>query len=458
MEIHAIRTEGLGDTSYVLSHDGVAVVVDPQRDIDRFETAVEATGADPRFVLETHVHNDYISGGRDLARRLGAELVFPSAAAPVFRHRPAFHYEDIEGGPLVVRPIHTPGHTPEHTSYLILVEGEPYAVFSGGSLLVGSAGRSDLLGLERADTLVRLQYASVRRLASLPDDVGLYPTHGSGSFCTASSAGGYTSTIGAEKRTNPVLSYPDEDSFAAAQLSGLVPYPAYYRHMGPSNLLGPPAATEFSVPTLSADAYSQIAGEVSVVDARPKTEFAAGHLPGSLGIELRDDFGVWVGWVLPFNAPLVLVLNPAQDVEEALRQLVRIGFDDVRGVVTDLPDWQRPLASFRSVGVEEFAQAAASGVQLLDVRAPNEWETGTLPGSVLAYTPDVVQATPEDLIREEPVWLVCESGYRATIAASALEQRGFDPVVLHGAGVPDVLRALKDLGLGVDNTSPAEIG
>ncbi|HIE21308.1 MAG TPA: MBL fold metallo-hydrolase [Acidimicrobiia bacterium] len=446
MKIHAIRTEGLGDTSYVLVHDGSALVVDPQRDIDRFEGLVNETGAEVRLVLETHLHNDYVSGGRDLARRLGAELVFPAAAAPVFRHRPAFHHEDIEAGSLVVRPLHTPGHTPEHTSYLVLVDGQPEAVFSGGSLLVGSAGRSDLLGRSRAESLARLQYTSVRRLAELPDDVGLYPTHGSGSFCTASGAGAHTSTIGAEKRTNPVLSYPDEDSFAAAQLSALVPYPAYYRYMGPANITGVAAVTDFSVPVVSEEDFIGLESEVRVVDARPKAEFAAGHLPGSVGAELRNDFGVWVGWVLPFNSPLVLVMNPDQDIEEALRQLARIGFDDVRGVITDLPDWQRDLTSYRTAGTEEFVQAVTSGAQVLDVRAPDEWELGTIDGAILAYVPDVVAATPEELDPSRPVWVACESGYRASIAASFLEQRGLEPVVLTGAGVPDLLRLPKVLG------------
>ena len=220
MQIHNVRTPGLGDNTYVLVHEGIGVVVDPQRDFDRFESILNETGAGLRFVLETHLHNDYISGGRDLARSAGGELVVPAGAAPVFRHRPAFHHEYLDGGPLVIRPIHTPGHTPEHTSYLVVIDEEPVALFSGGSLLVGSAGRPDLLGFDRADSLARLQYRSVNRLAELPESVGLYPTHGAGSFCTSSGAGALTSTIGQEKKTNPVLTYPDEDSFVAGQLSG----------------------------------------------------------------------------------------------------------------------------------------------------------------------------------------------------------------------------------------------
>ena len=269
MQIHPIRTPGLGDTTYVLVEDGQAIVVDPQRDIDRFEEVLNSTDADLRYVLETHLHNDYVSGGRDLARKVGGELVLPSGAAPVFRHRPAFHNENLNGGHLTVRPIHTPGHTPEHMSYLVLIEDEPVAVFSGGSLLVGSAGRSDLLGDERADTLSRLQHGSVNRLAALPDEVGLYPTHGAGSFCTASGAGNTTSTIGEEKATNPTLNYASEDAFVAGELSALVPYPSYYRHMGAINIAGADSLRGFDIPTLDESAFGSIALEVG---CRRKTQ------------------------------------------------------------------------------------------------------------------------------------------------------------------------------------------
>lgn len=442
MKIDTIRTEGLGDSTYVLSHGGVALVVDPQRDIDRFEAAIEATGAEPRYVLETHLHNDYISGGRELAAKTGAELVLPSGAAPVFRHSPAFHMEELNGGPLSIRPLHTPGHTPEHMSYAVVIEGEIRAVFSGGSLLVGSAGRTDLLGSERAETLARLQYGSVNRLAALPEEAGLYPTHGSGSFCTASGTGSPTSTIGEEKRTNPVLAYDDEDSFVFGQLSGLVPYPDYYRHMGPANLMGAPPPPPFDTAEIDEDALAELGSEVQIVDIRPQERFASGHIPGSIGVELQDNFGVWVGWVLPFNAPLVLVADPDQDLREARRQLSRIGFDDVRGVVWGLDGWSSPLSSYETVSVEGFATAARGAAQIVDVRAPDEWEEGVIAGSILRYAPDIASGSTEDIDDEEPVWVACGSGYRATIAASYLEAEGHTPMVLANRGVGDVLEQL----------------
>jgi hydroxyacylglutathione hydrolase len=443
VRIENIRTEGLGDSTYVVTHDGLAVVVDPQRDFDRFTHILDDTDSHLRFVLETHLHNDYVSGGKSLAEKLDAELILPAGTAPAFRHRPAFHHEDIEAGSIKVRPIHTPGHTPEHMSYLLIVEDEMVGVFSGGSLLVGSAGRTDLLGTDRAETLARLQYLSVNRLAELPEHVGLYPTHGAGSFCTASGTGELTSTIGGERKTNPTLSHADEDSFVKAQLGGLVPYPSYYRHMGPTNLMGPPPPPDLTISEIDHKALEALGDDVAVVDTRPEEQCARGHIRGSIGIPLRDDFGVWVGWVLPYQTPLALVANRDQSLEEARRQLLRIGFDDIRGVIFDLSEWG-DLASFRTVDKLEFATAVAEGKQILDTRAPDEWDTGIIEGSLLQYTPDVARGPSGELDSEREVYVACGTGYRATIAASFLENEEFDPVVLVGAGVTEVLNALSN--------------
>lgn len=443
MEIHTIRTEGLGDSTHVLVHEGVAVVVDPQLDYDRFTSIIEQSGAVPRFVLETHLHNDYLSGGKGMAEALDAELVFPAGAAPVFRHRPAFHHEDLEAGPFVIRPLHTPGHTPEHVSYLVIVADAPVAVFSGGSLLVGSAGRSDLLGDERAETLARLQFGSVTRLAGLGDEVGLYPTHGSGSFCTVSRAGSNTSTIGKERRSNPVLAHEDEQSFLSAHLSASVPYPSYYARMAPANLQGPQPPDSFELQSLTLDDLDAI-GDAIVVDARRRTDFARGHLRGALSIELRKDFGVWAGWVLPPEATLVVVLDHDQSAEEASRQLARVGLDKVAGVIRWDDDEPAGTVSYRTVGVGEFAEAVMGGAQVLDTRAPDEWEGGVISESTLAYVPDVAAETPEDIDPGREVWVACGSGYRASITASILERQGIEPVVLAHGGVSRVLRALAE--------------
>ena len=448
MDITAIRTPGLGDTTYLLVHDGAGIIVDPQRDTDRFLEAAEAAGAQIQYILETHLHNDYISGGREVASRSRGQLVLPAAAGVAFDHVPAFHLEDIEmDGGLRIRPLHTPGHTPEHVSYLVLLDRQPVALFSGGSLLTGSAGRTDLLGAPRARQLATLQFGSLQRLTSLPDAVALYPTHGAGSFCSAASAGKSSSTIGYEKAHNPALLHADAAAFATAQLAGLQPYPRYYVSMGAINMLGPTPIPERPIPELAPNDLLTMADAVEIVDARPREKFAAGHISGSIGIELDNQFAVWVGWVLPFNSPLVLVLEPNQDLAEVAVQLARIGLDDIRGVVRGLDGWNRadqPLATYRTVEQEQFAAAIRNRVahQLLDVRAPGEWTEGHIQGAVHRYVPDLTSGVPEEFSQDEPVWVACASGYRATIAAGMIERAGFCPIVLARGGVPDVLDLL----------------
>ena len=438
--IWPVRTPGLGNTTYVVAANGMGILVDPQRDIDRFLDVFDDLGAQPRWVVETHIHNDYVSGGLQAARSTGAELLIPSSAAPVFAHTPAFHYEDHTAHGVRLRPIHTPGHTPEHTSYLLVVDDREVALFSGGSLLVGSAGRSDLLGRERADTLARLQFRSLRRLAGLPGDVELLPTHGAGSFCTVVATGGHTSTIGIEKATNPALQQEDEDDFVVSQLSDLQPYPAYYGHMGSINLTGGGPMPDLDIPRLEPDDIAGRIEGVTVVDIRGRHEFARGHIPGSLGIEMRHDFATWVGWIADIGRPLVLVAEPGQDTSEAVIQLARIGYDTVEGVMLGLGPWKRAgyeLSSYRTATLSEFSEAVRGGRPILDVRAPSEFQSGHIEGSRHRYVPDLLDGLGD--IEAEHVWVTCGSGYRATIAAGLLERRGVKPVVLASGGVPQLM-------------------
>ncbi|MFD8533262.1 rhodanese-like domain-containing protein [Streptosporangium canum] len=441
MEIISFRTPGLGDQSYLLTHEGRGVLVDPQRDIDRFMAKAAERDVELRFVLETHLHNDYVSGGEQAALATGAQLVLPAAAAAAYPHTPAFHMEDIPGGRgLSIRPIHTPGHTPEHTSYLVLVDGEPVAVFSGGSLLVSSAGRPDLLGPERARTLARLQHGSLHRLAGLPGGVELLPTHGEGSFCTSTGAGRYTSTIAEEVAGNPLLAIGDAEDFADELLAAPMPIPAFYPYMGPANTMGVPPMPPLGVPTLSVGDLADQPEGTRVVDIRPRARQAGGLLPGAVGIELDTDFGSWAGWLLPYRAPLVLVADPGQDVAEAVTQLARIGIDTVRGVVTD----PGPAAdqTFELLDLPAFAaRLARPGAQLLDVRMPGEHAAAALPGAVHRFLADLaVHGVPAELDASRPVLVACGSGRRASIAAGLLLAAGYRPVVLTGAGVTDLLR------------------
>jgi len=443
LEVKIITTPGLGDTSYLVSQDGVGVAIDPQRDVDRFCEAIAEAAVEVAYVIETHLHNDYVSGGRDLAGRAGADLVLPAGAGAAFSYLPAFHLEDLEAGSMIIRPIHTPGHTPEHMSYALMVDGEYQAVFSGGSLMVGTAGRTDLLGQDRASGLARLQYGSVHRLAELPDHARLYPTHGAGSFCAASSTGLSYSTIGQERNTNPVLTFPDAEAFVEGQLNSLPAYPKYYAHMGPINLMGPPPIPTGSLPILDP---TDLPDEVAVIDIRPREAFADGHLPGSIGLEMSPQVAVWAGWLIPFAARVVIVAEPDQDIDEVARQFRRIGFDDLVGVVYGLSDYHRSLNTYPTRTVADLAQALADGEQIrvIDVRSPEEWEAGHIKGSVNRYVPDLVDALPGNMYRDGDTWVICGTGYRATAAAGLLEAQGITPVVVEWGGVPDVLSLIKD--------------
>ena len=446
MEVLSIRTPSLGDATYIAIHGDHAVVIDPQRDIGRFLDALDDRGLTATHVLETHVHNDYISGGRDLASRIGAELVLPAASGAAFAFKPAFHGEDLEGeSGLSIRPLHTPGHTPEHTSYLLLIDGKEWAVFTGGSLLVGAAGRSDLLGNQYARQLSRLQFGSLERLGRLPDETGVFPTHGEGSFCTASGAGRTTSTIGQEKAENPLYRFEDAEAFADDQLSGLVPYPTYYAHMGPTNKQDPTAIDVRPPADLSPDAAAAlIEGGASVLDGRNREAFASAHFPGSIGIELGDSFAPWTGWLFEYNAPLVLVLDESDDASLAATELARIGFTDVRGVIRGVDDWLasgRPTTSHATASHQELADelTADAPPQVLDVRDPKEWEAGHIDGSLHRYVPDLAMGLPEGLDASRPVWVICRTGNRSSIAAGLVQKHGVNPVVVTRGGVPDLL-------------------
>lgn len=440
MEIHSFRTPGLGDQTYLLEHDGLGVLIDPQRDIGRFLSKAEERDVQLRWVLDTHLHNDYVSGGEAAAKATGAELVLPAGAAQAYRATPAFHLEDLPGEKgITIRPIHTPGHTPEHTSYLVLIDGQEVAVFSGGSLLVGTAGRPDLLGPERADTLARLQYISINRLAKLPAELELFPTHGEGSFCTATGAGKLTSTIGEEVRDNPLLQLKTPEEVSEAMLASPMPIPGFYRYMGPANTMGVKPLPESEVPRLP---VAEIEGrdDIHVIDMRPREDQAKGVLKGTVAVEFGDDFGSWAGWLVPYDEPVVIVANPDQDVEEAITQLRQIQFDNIVGVVNDVSG-ATLHSDFELVDIDTARDLAAKHeMQVLDVRMPSELEEVRYPDAVERFVADIfTRGIPEELDPDQPVLIACGSGRRAVIAASRLTAQGYDVRVLNPGGVPDLI-------------------
>jgi rhodanese-related sulfurtransferase len=357
--------------------------------------------------------------------------------------------DELALGDLRLVALATPGHTPEHTSYAVFRSdgAAPVAVFSGGSLIVGSAGRTDLLGEDRAEALALAQYGSMRRFAALPDEALLLPTHGAGSFCASGPPDDdRTSTIGRERASNPALIAPDEATFVREQLTGLLAYPAYYAHMAPINRAGPPVlGGPPTAPALSpAEALRALEAGARLVDTRPGGPFARGHVPGSLSVPLEDSFGSYVGWLVPFGTPLVLVADDAGSRAEAAVQLFRIGVDRVLGYldggVDAWADAGRPVSSYPVAGLPELVtQAREDARRVLDVRQRAEWETGHLPGSRHCFVGDLPARLPE-LVGAGPLTVVCASGYRSSMAASLLHSAGATVRLVADGGVPDALR------------------
>jgi len=433
LTIVPIETASLGDRSYVV-HDGeVAFVVDPQRDIDRVLNVLDEHGVRLTDVLETHIHNDYVTGGLALAQHTGAAYHVNADDEVSFDRTPIADGEEVAVGTrMKVRAISTPGHTFTHLSYALTDRDEPHAVFTGGSLLYGATGRPDLLGEEHTDALVRHQHASAHKLAEqLPDAAEVYPTHGFGSFCAATQSDATESTIGQEKQSNPVLTQ-DEETYVRELLEGLGAFPAYYAHMSPANAAGP-SAPDLSTPTV-ADATqlrTRIEAGEWVVDLRNRTAFAAGHAPGTLNFGLDGAFATYLGWLISWGTPVTLLGETAEEVAEAQRELVRIGIDRPAAHATGSPqDWATgALSTFPTATFADLADVRHHReVVILDVRRTDEHDKAAISGAVNVPLHELWQRLSE--VPAGEVWVHCAGGYRASVAASMLDAVGRDLVAI----------------------------
>ncbi|MEV0287035.1 MULTISPECIES: MBL fold metallo-hydrolase [unclassified Kribbella] len=427
LTIRTVETASLGDRSYLV-HDGeVGFVIDPQRDVDRILEILRTDGVRLTHVFETHIHNDYVTGGLALARATGASYLINADDAVSFERTPIQDGEIVRiGDRMRLRAIHTPGHTFTHLSYALTDNDEPIAVFTGGSLLYGATGRPDLLGADHTDALVRHQHASAHKLArTLPDETQVYPTHGFGSFCSATQSDTTDSTIGREKRTNPVLTQ-DEEDYVRELLDGLGAWPAYYVHMAPANSAGP-AAPDLSLPK-PADAQElrrRIEAGEWVVDLRTRTAFAAGHAPGTLNFGLDGALATYLGWLIAWGTPLTLLGETAEQIAQAQRELVRIGIDRPAAHATGGPEnWSLDLpASFPTATFADLEQVRHHReVAVLDVRRTEEHDSARIAGAVNIPIHELPRRLAE--VPAGEVWVHCAAGYRASIAASFLDAAG----------------------------------
>ncbi|MEX0868331.1 MAG: MBL fold metallo-hydrolase [Nitriliruptoraceae bacterium] len=463
MHIDTIATPSLGDRSYVVSEGSLAIAIDPQRDIDRILAVLDDRAVRLAWVLETHNHNDYVSGGLELARRTGATYAMAADEEMFFAFHGLRDGDEIAVGALRVRVMHTPGHTPTHLAFAV-TDGEGHAVFTGGSLLYGSVGRTDLVARSLTEQLTRLQHASARRLAhELPDDTTVLPTHGFGSFCSSAAAdtassspdptsGLETSTIAEQRQTNLALTISDEDAFVERLVDGLDAYPRYYAHMAPRNKVGP-GPIDLS-PPVDADPMElsrRIHAGEWVVDLRDRIAYAGDHVRGTVNVEVGTSFCTYLAWLVPWGTPVTLVGDTPDEVAEAQRQLVRVGIDRpaaraVGGV--DAYGAGQPRGDYRVASWEELVATSHEGdIHVLDVRRNDERARGGLAGSQHIPIHELERRVAE-VPDGRPVWVHCASGYRASIACSLLVRAGRTPVL-----VDDSDDRLADLGLPVTVTA-----
>ena len=435
-EIVPIETPSLGDRSYLVHDRGDALVVDPQRDIDRILGYLQERGLRLRAVFETHLHNDYVTGGHALAQATGATY-HVNGDDLVQVPRVALSDGDvIDVTPsLSMQALLTPGHTHTHLSYLLRNNGTIVAAFTGGSLLFGSVGRPDLLGDDSTVELAHAQFTSAHRIAEYaPDFAQVLPTHGFGSFCSASQTEATESTIGAEKASNPALSL-DQDAFVRELLAGLDDYPAYYVHMAPINHNPPAGPPDIgSIPTAAGahELRARIQAGEWVVDLRTRQAYTAGHVPGSLNVGLDGSFVTYLGWTIPWGTPLTLIADDPGQIVDAQRELVRIGIDRVEAAAVGTAEELSAPSLPERIPRVDFAAVPGALAQprtvVLDVRRRLEWAHGHIAGAIHIPLHELQQRL--DHAPTGQLWVHCGTGYRASIAASMLAATGHDVVLI----------------------------
>jgi len=432
--------EGLGNSAYLLDlGDGRALAVDPPRDLRALRAAAARRGVAVAYAADTHLHADFLSGARQLAATDGAVVLAPAAGRRGFDHRGLRDADEVDLGGLTLRALATPGHTDEHLSFLVLDGTVPVGVFTGGSLIVGSAARTDLLGADRTEELARAQYASLRRLARLPGPTAVWPTHGAGSFCSAPPGEARTSTIGVEKDHNPLLSAPDVDTFVARLVGSVGSYPAYFDRLAEVNRRGPALLPASPVlPELDpARVRRLLADGTTVVDVRPAADVAAGHIPGSIAIPLRAQFATWLGWLIPPDHFIVIVRNRDQHPDDIVWPALNIGVESIVGELAGgMPAWTAadgPIITTRLVRPDEVAGT------VLDVRQDSEYAAGHLPGAVHIELGTLPRST--DAAAAGPAVVMCGHGERAMTGATLLERAGHRDLAVLVGGADDWAKA-----------------
>jgi hydroxyacylglutathione hydrolase len=435
-----IQTEGIAELSYLIGDDdeGVAAVFDPRPDCDVYVDMAREAGLAITHIFETHIHADLVSGSRELCARVESARIFASnegGAEYGFEHEKVNDGDRFTFGDLLVIARHTPGHTPEHMSYLLADADhpdDPWGILTGDSLFVSSAGRPDLLGEKHTKQLAEQQFRTLRDFyLKMPDHVMIYPNHGAGSPCGADIGDRLSSTIGYERRFNKFLHFDEVQKFTEYALATAPPVPKYYPVMKKKNAQGPQVLGNLPrVPGLPPKAFKEAIEKKNgvLVDVRTMLAFGGGHIPGALNIGGSPILSIWAGWMLDPDEPILLVLESKNDLEEIVRLFIRTGYTKFSGyLVGGMKAWDAagfPLTEVGQMSVHELNRRARD-LQIVDVRSPREWENGHVPGARHIFLPELRKRVDE-LDRLNPTAVYCGSGYRASIATSILKPAGFE--------------------------------
>jgi len=427
----------LAHASYLIGSEGEAAVVDPQRDVEQYINEAEAEGLKIRYVIETHLHADFVSGHRELAERTGAKIVFGHKAGAAIDYAPAKDGDEFRIGKVILRVLETPGHTPESISILVTDAedpNQPQKVLTGDTLFIGDVGRPDLVNSKgfTAEQMAGMLYDSLHdRLLKLNDAVEVWPAHGKGSLCGRNLSNETSSTIGLQRRLNYALQPMTKEEFVKMMTVDLPEAPAYFSKDAEINRGGARSLADLPRPAaLSPAEVNKFAGRgATILDVRANTEFGEGHVPGALNIGLGGPFDSWAGQLLKFDAPIVIVAQDESKVDEAMTGLARVGIESVKGYLAGGMDaWRRAgleVSAIQQISVDDLNELlnTQKNLQVIDVRQPGEYRDGHVPSAVNAPLARVDEHAPEfDSNRRTAV--ICGGGFRSSAATSILERLG----------------------------------
>jgi hydroxyacylglutathione hydrolase len=430
MQIERFYLGCLAHASYIVHDEGEAAVIDPQRDVDLYIDLARERGLSIRWVIETHLHADFVSGHLELARRSGATICMGAGSGAGFEHRVLNDGDELPLGRNVLRTLSTPGHTEESVCILALEAGKPLAVFTGDTLFIGDVGRPDLSPTKTPQQLAAILYDSLHdKLLALPDDTVVYPAHGAGSLCGRNMSADSSSTIGRERRTNYALLARSREQFVELLTGDLPPRPTYFNDEVALNRSGATALEDLPpVPTLTPDQVAALQAEGAIVlDTRPTTDFAAAHIPGAINVALSGQFASWAARVLGVGARVVLVAEDDATIHESRLRLARVGLEDVAGALT-IYSWiaaAKPIQSLDQLSATDLDDWQGA---VLDVRETSEHSVGTIPGAISIPLPNL-RSRLSELNPATPILVHCKGGYRSSCAASILQAGGFAAVV-----------------------------